>query len=215
MQPRFLIPREEKAAQSRHGAQLEQFENPVSVIAPTRDGPVALAHAAGAAQRIRQWALALARAGVDYCGSIGGRYHSVPCQHARTQVDVDVTGATVEIFQRGQRIASHVLCAAKRRHTTIAARMPAGASRSGQLEREHAYGATATVEAPRRDSRTTAGSATPSPARLPQLPQCVVAEAEIRRARLELARVPALKHGAVSYKSVQAIFKNWPRPVTS
>lgn len=67
----------------------------------------------------------MARVGVDYHVEVAGHYHSVPCQHARAQVDVRVTRTTVEVFQRGQRIASHVQCAFRGRHMTVAAQMPA------------------------------------------------------------------------------------------
>lgn len=60
------------------------------------------------------------RVGVDYNVEVAGHDYSVPCQHARTQVDVRVTRTTVEVFQRGQRIASHAQCAVKGRHTTVA-----------------------------------------------------------------------------------------------
>ena len=48
----------------------------------------------------------------------------MPCQHARAQVNVGVTRSTVEVFQRGQSIASHAPCTFEGRHTTVAARMP-------------------------------------------------------------------------------------------
>ncbi|WP_426175014.1 Mu transposase domain-containing protein [Massilia sp. TWR1-2-2] len=67
----------------------------------------------------------VARVGVDYQVEVAGHYHSVPFQHARAQMDVRVTRTTVEVFQRGQRIASHVLRTVKGRHTTIAAHIPA------------------------------------------------------------------------------------------
>ncbi len=51
----------------------------------------------------------VARVGIDYHVEIDGHYYSVPCQHARAQVDVRVTKMTVEIFQRGQRIASQAI----------------------------------------------------------------------------------------------------------
>ncbi|MYM92696.1 Mu transposase domain-containing protein [Duganella vulcania] len=66
----------------------------------------------------------VARVGVDYHVDIGGHYYSAPCHHARAQVDVRVMRVTVEIVERGQRIASHALCAFKGRHPTIAAHMP-------------------------------------------------------------------------------------------
>ncbi|PHV04079.1 hypothetical protein CSQ96_27590 [Janthinobacterium sp. BJB412] len=66
----------------------------------------------------------VARVGVDYHVEVDGHYYSVPCQHSRAQMDVRMTRSTVEVFLRGQRIASHAQCAFKRRHTTVAAHMP-------------------------------------------------------------------------------------------
>ena len=48
------------------------------------------------------------RAGVDYHVEVDGHYYSEPSRHARAEVNVRVTKTTVELFQRGQRVASHV-----------------------------------------------------------------------------------------------------------
>ncbi len=66
----------------------------------------------------------VARVGVDYNVEVAGLYCCVPCQHARAQMTMRVTPTTVEVFQRGQRIASHARCAFQGRHTTVAAHMP-------------------------------------------------------------------------------------------
>ena len=47
-----------------------------------------------------------AKVNIDYHIDVEGHYYSVPCKYAREQVDVRVTRATVEIFHRGQRLAS-------------------------------------------------------------------------------------------------------------
>lgn len=46
--------------------------------------------------------------GPDYHVEADGHYYSVPHRYARDDVDVRVAEATVEVFRRGQRIASHV-----------------------------------------------------------------------------------------------------------
>lgn len=66
----------------------------------------------------------VARVGVDYHVEVAGHYYSVPCLYARSQVDVRMTRTKVEVFQRGQRIASHAQCDFQGRHTTIDAHMP-------------------------------------------------------------------------------------------
>ena len=152
---------------------------------------------------------AVTRVGVDYHVDIGGHYYSVPCQHARAQVDVRVTRATVEIFLRGQRIASHALCAFKGRHTTIAAHMPAahrevvGWNADTLTARAVAVGPLCAVLVKRLLGKR----------RHPQQAyrSCLGMLSLGRKygdELLDAACVRALKHSAVSYKSVKAILKN-------
>ena len=65
-----------------------------------------------------------ARIAPDYHIEIGGHYYSVPSKLIREIVDARVTGATVEIFYNGVRIAVHVFSAVNHRHTTITEHMP-------------------------------------------------------------------------------------------
>ena len=58
-------------------------------------------------------------AGIDYHVEITGHYYSVPYRHARQKLDVRFTASTVEIFKKGERVASHVRSFAKGRHTTL------------------------------------------------------------------------------------------------
>ena len=151
----------------------------------------------------------VARVGVDYHVDIAGHYYSVPCQHARAEVDVRVTRATVEIFQRGQRIASHALCAFKGRHTTIAAHMPA-AHREVAGWNADTLTARAIAVGPRCAvlvERLLAQRRHPQQAYRSCLGVLSLGQ-KYGLARLEAACVRALKHSAVSYKSVQAILKN-------
>jgi transposase len=65
-----------------------------------------------------------ARVAPDYHIEIGGHYYSVPSKLIRELVDARITGATVEIFHKNERIACHVLSPVKHRHTTITEHMP-------------------------------------------------------------------------------------------
>ena len=65
-----------------------------------------------------------ARVAPDYHIEIGGHYHSVPSTLIREIVDARITGATVEIFHKGERIACHVFSSIKHRHTKITEHMP-------------------------------------------------------------------------------------------
>ena len=65
-----------------------------------------------------------ARVAPDYHIEIAGHYYSVPSKLIREIVDARITSATVEIFHKGQRVASHVFSAVRSRHSTITEHMP-------------------------------------------------------------------------------------------
>jgi transposase len=65
-----------------------------------------------------------ARVAPDYHVEIAGHYYSVPSKLIREIVEARFTSATVEIFHKGQRVASHVFSAVANRHTTITEHMP-------------------------------------------------------------------------------------------
>ena len=65
-----------------------------------------------------------ARVAPDYHIEIAGHYYSVPSKLIREIVDTRITSATVEIFHKGQRVASHVFSAVRSRHSTITEHMP-------------------------------------------------------------------------------------------
>jgi len=65
-----------------------------------------------------------ARVHIDYHIEIQGHYYSVPYRWVGQQLEVRVTGTTIEAFHRGTRLASHVRSSTKGRHTTIAEHMP-------------------------------------------------------------------------------------------
>lgn len=65
-----------------------------------------------------------ARVNIDYHVELDGHYYSVPHALVRREVEVRYTDTTVEIFHRGQRVASHPRATVRGRHTTVAAHMP-------------------------------------------------------------------------------------------
>jgi transposase len=65
-----------------------------------------------------------ARVHVDYHVQVENHYYSVPHPLRRKEVDVRVTDRTVEIFHKGQRMASHARSYRKGRHTTQPDHMP-------------------------------------------------------------------------------------------
>jgi transposase len=64
------------------------------------------------------------RANIDYHVEIDRLYYSVPYQLAGQQLEARYTATTVELFQGGKRIVSHVRNSAAYRHTTIHGHMP-------------------------------------------------------------------------------------------
>ena len=64
------------------------------------------------------------RVGLDYHVEIAKHYYSVPHQLIRQEVEARITAATIEIFHRGKRIASHRRSLRPHRPTTVAEHMP-------------------------------------------------------------------------------------------
>ena len=64
------------------------------------------------------------RVAPDYHVEIEGHWYSAPFRLIRELVDVRVADKTVEIFHKGQRVASHPRAPHRRGHTTIAEHMP-------------------------------------------------------------------------------------------
>jgi transposase len=72
---------------------------------------------------VAEWTID-ARVNIDYHIDVHGHYYSVPYQLLHELVDARRTATTVEIFQRGQRVAAHVRDDRRGRHTTDPAHMP-------------------------------------------------------------------------------------------
>jgi transposase len=60
----------------------------------------------------------------DYHIEIAGHFYSVPSRLIREIVDVRITAETVEIFHKGNRLASHARSHLRHRHTTTPEHMP-------------------------------------------------------------------------------------------
>jgi transposase len=69
---------------------------------------------------------------LDYHVEVQGHYYSVPSRMIRQVAEVRATEATIEVFHRGTRIASHARSGVKRRHTTIPEHMPSAHRRYGK-----------------------------------------------------------------------------------
>ena len=150
-----------------------------------------------------------ARVHIDYHVEVEGHYYSVPYKHARAQVDVRLTGSTVEVFLQGRRIASHARSLRRGRHTSVREHMPPS--------HRHASGWT-----PERIIRWAVKTG-PETARLvarviearPHAEQGYRSALGILRLgdahgpeRLEAAAQRALALGCASYRSLASILKN-------
>ena len=65
-----------------------------------------------------------AKVAPDYHIAVDGHYYSVPYVLCGEDVEVRLTGATVEAFRRGSRVASHARSYEKYRHTMVKEHMP-------------------------------------------------------------------------------------------
>ena len=133
----------------------------------------------------------------------------MPCKYARQQVDVRTTATTVEVFHRGTRLASHLHCTFKGRHTTIDAHMPPAHRAVAGVSAETLRGQAAAI-GPRTEvlvERLLQQRRHPQQAFRSCLGVLRLGQ-EFGSLRLEAAFVRALKHNAVSWKSVQSILKH-------
>ena len=65
-----------------------------------------------------------AKVHVDYHVEVEGHYYSVPHPLVGRKVDLRYTATTVEVFHRGQRVASHPKIEQRGRHSTVDSHMP-------------------------------------------------------------------------------------------
>ena len=64
------------------------------------------------------------RANIDYHVELDGHYYSVPFLLRHLTLDLRHTATIVEVFHKGQRVASHVRSYVRGRHTTVPEHMP-------------------------------------------------------------------------------------------
>ena len=65
------------------------------------------------------------RAGLDYHVDVGRHYYSVPHKLLKQKLWARITARTVEVYFKGQRVASHVRTSGNRQHSTHRDHMPA------------------------------------------------------------------------------------------
>jgi transposase len=149
------------------------------------------------------------RVGIDYHVDVDKHYYSVPHRFARAEVEVRLTGRSVEVFARGERIAVHLRSSGNGKHTTVQEHMPSSHRRYANWTLDRI--------------RTDAASIGPSTAALCDLilehrphPEqgfrtCLGIVRLVKpfgNARVEAAATRALDIGATTYGSVRSILDN-------
>ena len=151
----------------------------------------------------------LATVGIDYHVEVDHHYYSVPYALVRTRVDVRLTAGTVEIFQRGQRVAAHLRSAARGRHTTVTAHMPLAHQRHRDWSPTRLLAWAATIGA--QTAAFVEALLTDRPHPEQGYRSCLGVLRLAKRdgaLRLEAACARALAAGARSYRHVDAILKH-------
>jgi transposase len=77
-----------------------------------------------------------AKVSIDYHVEYAGHYYSVPYQFIHKAVDIRATENVVEVFHRGERVASHRREQTRGRHSTLADHMPEAHRRYGEWDPE-------------------------------------------------------------------------------
>lgn len=160
-------------------------------------------------QRYEYAAWKKARVHIDYHVEVDGHYYSVPYTLVKQEVEVRLTARIVEVFHRRQRVASHLRCFNRGRHTTIREHMPKAhqhyaewtperlvrwASRSGEATAGLVQTILETRSHPQQGFRSCLG--------IMRLGKTYGTQ------RLEAACRRALALGACSYKSVESILRS-------
>ena len=78
----------------------------------------------------------IVRAGIDYHVELDGHYYSVPHQHATEVIDLWFNQNIVECTLHGNKIATHLYCGTKGKHSTIIHHMPTGHQKQSQYSKE-------------------------------------------------------------------------------
>jgi transposase len=149
------------------------------------------------------------RVGLDYHVEIAKHFYSVPFALARQEVDARITVATVEIFHRGKRVASHLRSTRPHRPTTVAEHMPSSHRRYRDWTHERIGREAATIGV---DAATLIDAILRSRPHPDQGFRAAIGIIGLVKrygaARVEAACARALALNTRSYTSVAAILKN-------
>ena len=149
------------------------------------------------------------RVNLDYHIEIAKHYYSVPHGLARQEVEVRITIRTIEIFQRGKRVASHLRSTLQHRPTTVADHMPSSHRRYRDWTHERIRRAAAKIGPDADTLIDVILRSRPHPEQ--GFRSAIGILGLVKRygpERVDAACARALLLNARSYKSVSAILKN-------
>jgi transposase len=150
-----------------------------------------------------------AKVNIDYHVEIDGHYYSVPHALIHQVVEARVTVSTVEIYRRGERIASHRRSFARGAHTTVPEHMPPSHQKHAEWTPSRMIGWAAKTgpETKRLVEAILAGRQHPE-----QGYRSCLGILRLGRVysepRLEAACARALAIGARTYRQVESILRN-------
>ena len=149
------------------------------------------------------------RVNLDYHVEIAKHYYSVPHQLIRQEVEARITAATVEIFHRGKRVASHRRSVRPHRPTTVAEHMPSSHRRYRDWTHERIRREAAAIGDNTAILVDVILRSRPHPEQ--GFRSCIGILSLVKRfsaVRVDAACARALVLGTRSYSSVAAILKN-------
>ncbi|HHS8262908.1 TPA: IS21 family transposase [Legionella anisa] len=149
-----------------------------------------------------------ARAGIDYHVAVDKHYYSIPWRYLKEEIDVRVSGATIECFYKGDRIALHRR-ALKPGHTTLHEHMPTSHQEYTEWtpERLCAWGKSIGENTSKLIGEVINSQKIPEQSYRACLGILRMGK-RYGNARLENAAIRALHIGAYRYKSIESILKN-------
>ena len=150
-----------------------------------------------------------AKVNVDYHVAFEEHFYSVPYAHVHEEVWVRASTASIEVFARDKRIASHVRSRSRGQHTTQSEHMPSS-------HRAHAQWTPSRILAWAQNSGVATRALCEAILMARRHPEqgfrsclgILRLEKRYGRERLEAACARALRFGARSYRNVESILKN-------
>jgi transposase len=148
------------------------------------------------------------RVNIDYHVDVDGHYYSVPHELFRQELDARFTAMTVEVFHRGNRIASHARSYNRGSHTTVDAHRPKSHQRYVEWTPQRLIRWAATMGASTAQLVEAVLQSRPHPEQ--GFRSCLGIlrlEKTYGQDRLEAAAARACRLKACSYQSVKSILK--------